>query len=169
MSTFLQYVHCKDALLDCSAPGGERCESLTWVDEISIYTVWGHQLTFCMPVGAFDSYCVFSDIENSDLDHFSLSKFPDIPLMSIKYVLLVNSSRSITIIDWSRWWLFLSWLFRYYSSEVSNIEYVLLIDVPFICHDFILPWLYIEFSPMDMMGKVILKNVFLIWFLSVIS
>ena len=38
MSTFLHYVHCKDALLDCSAPGGERCESLTWVDEI----VWGN-------------------------------------------------------------------------------------------------------------------------------
>ena len=35
MSTFLHYVHCKDALLDCSAPGGERCESLTWVDEIT--------------------------------------------------------------------------------------------------------------------------------------
>ena len=35
MSTFLHYVRCKDALLDCSAPGGERCESLTWVDEIS--------------------------------------------------------------------------------------------------------------------------------------
>ena len=34
MSTLLHYVHCKDALLDCSAPGGERCESLTWVDEI---------------------------------------------------------------------------------------------------------------------------------------
>ena len=34
MSTFLHYVHCKDALLDCSAPGGERCESLTSVDEI---------------------------------------------------------------------------------------------------------------------------------------
>ena len=34
MSTFLHYVHCKDALLDCSAPGGERCESLTRVDEI---------------------------------------------------------------------------------------------------------------------------------------
>ena len=34
MRTFLHYVHCKDALLDCSAPGGERCESLTWVDEI---------------------------------------------------------------------------------------------------------------------------------------
>ena len=33
-STFLHYVHCKDALLDCSALGGERCESLTWVDEI---------------------------------------------------------------------------------------------------------------------------------------
>ena len=35
MSTFLHYVRCKDALLDCSAPGGERCESLTWVDEIN--------------------------------------------------------------------------------------------------------------------------------------
>ena len=35
MSTFLPYVRCKDALHDCSAPGGERCESLTWVDEIS--------------------------------------------------------------------------------------------------------------------------------------
>ena len=34
MSTFLHYVHCKDALLDSSAPGGERCESLTWLDEI---------------------------------------------------------------------------------------------------------------------------------------
>ena len=31
---YLHYVHCKDALLNCSAPGGERCESLTWVDEI---------------------------------------------------------------------------------------------------------------------------------------
>ena len=36
MNTFLHYVHCKDALLDCSAPSGERCESLTWVDEIHI-------------------------------------------------------------------------------------------------------------------------------------
>ena len=36
MSTFLHYVHCKDALLDCSTPGGEMCESLTWVDEIVI-------------------------------------------------------------------------------------------------------------------------------------
>ena len=36
MSTFLHFVHCKDALLDCSAPGGERCESLTRVDEIPI-------------------------------------------------------------------------------------------------------------------------------------
>ena len=34
MSTFLHYVYCKDALLDCSTPGGERCESLTGVDEI---------------------------------------------------------------------------------------------------------------------------------------
>ena len=36
LSTFLHYVRCKDALLDCSAPGGERCESLTWVDEILV-------------------------------------------------------------------------------------------------------------------------------------
>ena len=36
MSTFLHFVRCKDALLDCSAPGGERCESLTWVDEIEL-------------------------------------------------------------------------------------------------------------------------------------
>ena len=35
MSTFLHYVRCKDALLDCSARDGERCESLTWVDEIN--------------------------------------------------------------------------------------------------------------------------------------
>ena len=34
-STFHHYVRCKDALLDCSAPGGERCESLTRVDEIN--------------------------------------------------------------------------------------------------------------------------------------
>ena len=34
-STFLHYVRCKDALLDCSDPGGKRCESLTWVDEIA--------------------------------------------------------------------------------------------------------------------------------------
>ena len=40
MSTFLHYVHCKDALLDCSAPGGERCESLTWVDEIEPVVLW---------------------------------------------------------------------------------------------------------------------------------
>ena len=39
MSTFLHYVHCKDALLDCSAPGGERCESLTWVDEIAYFII----------------------------------------------------------------------------------------------------------------------------------
>ena len=34
MSTFLHYVRCKDAPLDCSTPGGEKCESLTGVDEI---------------------------------------------------------------------------------------------------------------------------------------
>ena len=37
-STFLHYVRCKYALLDCSAPGGERCLSLTWVDEIALYS-----------------------------------------------------------------------------------------------------------------------------------
>ena len=42
MSTFLHYVHCKDALLDCSAPGGERCELLTWVDEIRT------KVSFCL-------------------------------------------------------------------------------------------------------------------------
>ena len=39
MSTFLHYVRCKDVLLDCSAPGGERCESPTGVDEIAIENV----------------------------------------------------------------------------------------------------------------------------------
>ena len=34
MRIFLHYFRCKDALLDCSAPGEERCESLTGVDEI---------------------------------------------------------------------------------------------------------------------------------------
>ena len=42
MSTFLHYVHCKDALLDCSAPGGEKCESLTRVDEISL--CWNYMM-----------------------------------------------------------------------------------------------------------------------------
>ena len=47
MSTFLHYVHCKDALIDCSAPGGERCESTTWVDVIVWSGItqrekWGH-------------------------------------------------------------------------------------------------------------------------------
>ena len=37
LSTFLHYVCCKDALLDCSAPGGEMCESLTRVDEIGTH------------------------------------------------------------------------------------------------------------------------------------
>ena len=44
MSTFLHYVHCKDALLDCSALGGERCESLTWVDEIHLAHIFTYYL-----------------------------------------------------------------------------------------------------------------------------
>ena len=50
MSTFLHYVRCKDTLLDCSAPGGERCESLTWVDEIELYMPISsayHYFSFC--------------------------------------------------------------------------------------------------------------------------
>ena len=42
MSTFLHYVRYKDALLDCCAPGGERCESLTGVDEIRRSPVNSH-------------------------------------------------------------------------------------------------------------------------------
>ena len=52
MSTFLHYFHCKDAPLGCSAPGGERCESLTWVDEIllNIYCfIWNYFVT-CLEV-----------------------------------------------------------------------------------------------------------------------
>ena len=50
MSTFLHCVRCKDALLDCSAPGGERCESLTWVDEISIcWLYYVSQPIHCQP------------------------------------------------------------------------------------------------------------------------
>ena len=50
MSTFLHYVHCKDALLDCSAPGGERCESLTWVDEIHKWQKFIHVYQYnCYP------------------------------------------------------------------------------------------------------------------------
>ena len=52
MSTFLHYVRCKDALLDCSAPGGERCESLTWVDEIQacFSSNKAHRALFTMPM-----------------------------------------------------------------------------------------------------------------------
>ena len=49
MSTFLHYVHCKDALLDCSAPGGERCESLTWVDEITSHKKLWYVITYPCP------------------------------------------------------------------------------------------------------------------------
>ena len=61
MSTFLHYVHCKDALLDCSAPGGERCESLTGVDEIDSHGnifLWGDFVIFMkyfLPVKYFFS------------------------------------------------------------------------------------------------------------------
>ena len=54
MSTFLHYVRCKDALLDCSAPGGERCESLTWVDEIVQYV---YHLWYIL----FQHYCATTD------------------------------------------------------------------------------------------------------------
>ena len=65
MSTFLHYVRCKDALLDCSAPGGEMYESLTWVDEIVTtgdismipsFEIWSYmllELLHCYPVGIY--------------------------------------------------------------------------------------------------------------------
>ena len=60
MSTFLHYVHCKDALLDCSAPGGERCESLTWVDEIK---------DACIEVKTYDK---------RDASKFEIINYPDL-------------------------------------------------------------------------------------------
>ena len=54
LSTFLHYVRCKDALLDCSAPGCERCESLTRVDEIKQYPLQPSKtLTHCDLVAPF--------------------------------------------------------------------------------------------------------------------
>ena len=43
MSTFHHYVRCKDDPLICSTPGGEKCESLTGVDEIAccLFNVMG--------------------------------------------------------------------------------------------------------------------------------
>ena len=72
LSTFLHYVCCKDALLDCSAPGGERCESLTRVDEIG----WA-----IMP-------------------YFRVGKAPMLyPHLVVKYVFLVYTTRVMTIVD----------------------------------------------------------------------
>ena len=64
MSTFLHYVHCKDALLDCSAPGGERYESLTWVDEIP-HTKGSDAELWCFPL-----ICTWTDgwVNNRDAD-----------------------------------------------------------------------------------------------------
>ena len=60
MSTFLHYVHCKDALLDCSAPGGERCESLTWVDEIIV------KFRFCPVIGLIQTWGQLLNSDNTD-------------------------------------------------------------------------------------------------------
>ena len=79
MSTFLHYVRCKDALLDCSAPGGERCEWLTGVDEIDSNDGLAHvptqTITWIMPYFvsiraqeqtsvAFESQLKENDIDN---------------------------------------------------------------------------------------------------------
>ena len=82
MSTFLHYVRCKDALLDCSAPGGEWRESLTRVDEISLFgnsnlvteSVW-HIITkmarfhilYSKGTDVFDPNTNFIDISGSKL------------------------------------------------------------------------------------------------------
>ena len=63
MSTFLHYVRCKDALLDCSAPGGERCESLTWVDEIHrSHSLHKHPAFFVLFVVSLNKLMKFSGI-----------------------------------------------------------------------------------------------------------
>ena len=49
LSTFIHYVCCKDALLDCSPPGGEGCESLTRVDEIIDYLFENFKWKFSIP------------------------------------------------------------------------------------------------------------------------
>ena len=94
MSTFLHYVRCKDALLDCSAPGGERCESLTWVDEIELPVIITHieaetkWLTFCR-------------------QHFQMH-FPEWKCLNFEYNLTGSwfLRVQLTIIQhWFRWWL----------------------------------------------------------------
>ena len=73
MSTFLHYVHCKDALLDCSAPGGERCESLTWVDEIATWNITILKTYFSVQNVVEDPpQFIYHSPKYSQLTHFSL-------------------------------------------------------------------------------------------------
>ena len=67
MSTFLHYVHCKDTLLDCSAPGGERCESLTRVDVIRLLRTHFTEILIKMKNISFDKM---------DLKMFSWKSWP---------------------------------------------------------------------------------------------
>ena len=107
MSTFLHYVHCKDALLDCSAPGGERCESLTWVDEIlsgcnylSMVVVidMKERLHLHPPILPIEHYC------HGNVDLAATKK-----LMSCQLPKLPNAVRLIASLQ--RW-------FRWFTAEV---------------------------------------------------
>ena len=73
MSTFLHYVHCKDALLDCSSPGGERCESLTWVDEITspvlTKVLRRGLLKFCSWIILFQEISIYQNSRLDTLNH----------------------------------------------------------------------------------------------------
>ena len=86
MSTFLHYVHCKDALIDCSAPGGERCESLTWVDEI---TVAGHTRCSWDRICYHDAhitYIIYSTYSLSIYINDSCTHWPILWLLVDKFV-----------------------------------------------------------------------------------
>ena len=78
MSTFLHYVHCKDALLECSAPGGERCESLTWIDEIHRGPVYSpHKWPVTRKMFPFDDVIMWCWTGDKPLPKTMLTKFTD--------------------------------------------------------------------------------------------
>ena len=79
MSTFLHYVHCKDALLDCSAPGGERCESLTRVDEI-IYNLRKYHFPVCKIISQNHEKTPFLHLFVKVVNIFIIYKYRSRPL-----------------------------------------------------------------------------------------
>ena len=58
MSTLFHYFHCKDTLLDCSVPGGERCESLNPVDQPSVSMIVERTLVLDYPVSHCPTFSV---------------------------------------------------------------------------------------------------------------